>query len=61
MTKEIEELYDRSLLEQLDFSSVQSSYNPKINIENPGNNLKIRPLRISDYEAGTCYCFFYLM
>uniref|UniRef100_A0A069DQ84 Glucosamine 6-phosphate N-acetyltransferase n=1 Tax=Panstrongylus megistus TaxID=65343 RepID=A0A069DQ84_9HEMI len=52
MTKEIEELYDRSLIETLDFSSVQSSYNPKINIENPGNDLKIRPLRINDYEAG---------
>ncbi|KAK9496857.1 hypothetical protein O3M35_012916 [Rhynocoris fuscipes] len=52
MTKEVEELYDRSLLELIDFSSVQNSYNPKINIENPGNNLRLRPLRIDDYEAG---------
>lgn len=43
-------------LEKIDFSSVQSKFNPPVNILNPGDGLFLRPLRISDYDNGFLEC-----
>ncbi|KAL1130667.1 hypothetical protein AAG570_011909 [Ranatra chinensis] len=45
-------LYDPACLEVLDFSSVESKFNPKISVVNPGPHLVVRPLSLSDFDAG---------
>ena len=45
-------IFDKSLLEQLDYSKCMSTINHNISYSNPGNNLVMRPLLCSDYEKG---------
>ncbi|XP_072377581.1 probable glucosamine 6-phosphate N-acetyltransferase [Diabrotica undecimpunctata] len=48
-----EDLYDPNLLKNLDWSSVQSSLNPEISSDNPGEPwIVVRPLKVSDYDKG---------
>lgn len=46
------DLYDRSLLEDLDLEKSGVKFNPSLTIQNPGENLKIRPLSSGDYDRG---------
>jgi len=46
-------LYDRSVLEDIDLESWKNlTFKPKITIEDPGECLFLRPLRIYDHERG---------
>lgn len=48
-------LFDGALLKKLDFSSTYARFHPKLSIENPGENLYMRPLCPGDYERGKFY------
>ncbi|CAH1392235.1 unnamed protein product [Nezara viridula] len=45
-------LFDPKILENIDFQPAECHYNPPINAINPGEDLVLRPLRISDYDNG---------
>jgi len=45
-------LFDPLLLESLDFDSVAKQFKPQISLLSPGSGLKLRPLSLSDYDAG---------
>ena len=47
-----ETIYDSSLLHDLDLKSCDVTFNPPITVLNPGEGLRLRPLQLSDYEAG---------
>jgi len=54
MTEAIEGqmMYDKKMLDELDFSKFESKFSPVITISNPGEGLRIRPLQCSDFSAG---------
>lgn len=45
-------LFDAAILESLDYTKCKGSYKGGITPENPGENLKIRPLALGDYHNG---------
>lgn len=45
-------LFDAKILESIDFQPAECHYNPPISAINPGDDLLLRPLRISDYDSG---------
>ncbi|XP_054707411.1 probable glucosamine 6-phosphate N-acetyltransferase [Uloborus diversus] len=47
-----EYLYPPEILRNLQFKGSYVDFNPPISISNPGDNLLIRPLRLSDYHKG---------
>ena len=48
-------LYDPAILEGLDFTSAESYFNPKITASNPGSGFLVRPLSVSDFDAGKLF------
>ena len=51
-----EYLFDKSLLEKLDFQPAKNVFNPFISAGNPGKGLCVRPLSTGDYDKG-CYIY----
>ncbi|EEB18422.1 conserved hypothetical protein [Pediculus humanus corporis] len=47
-----EYLFDKSLLEKLDFQPAKNVFNPFISAGNPGKGLCVRPLSTGDYDKG---------
>jgi len=45
-------LYPASLLDGLDLSLSPASFAPPLSLQQPGEDLRIRPLHIQDYERG---------
>jgi hypothetical protein len=45
-------LYDRSLVERLDFADSKVKFEPKISAANPGPGLMVRPLASGDFGRG---------
>ncbi|XP_048731148.1 glucosamine 6-phosphate N-acetyltransferase-like isoform X2 [Ostrea edulis] len=46
-------IYSPELLEEIDFEKEHlATYDPPISLTNPGPNLKLRPLQLSDYNKG---------
>ncbi|KFM62940.1 putative glucosamine 6-phosphate N-acetyltransferase, partial [Stegodyphus mimosarum] len=45
-------LYSAEILSKLDFKNSHVDFNPPISISNPGENLIVRPLCLSDYHKG---------
>lgn len=45
-------LFDAKIVDEVDWSACSGTYNPPITPASPGENLLMRPLRISDYDKG---------
>jgi hypothetical protein len=45
-------LFDDKLLKEVDFTQCSSTYNPPISPTDPGEDLLMRSLRLSDYDKG---------
>lgn len=45
-------LFDPLLLTQIDWDSKKANFKNNVSIHNPGDDLVVRPLKISDYENG---------
>ena len=45
-------LFDPSLLSDIDLTTSQAEFNPKLSVTNPGDCLKLRPLQQGDYRRG---------
>ena len=47
-----EDLFDRSLLLDLDISMGPVQFNPELSVARPGDGLMVRPLNSSDFDRG---------
>lgn len=56
---EDKELFDSAILQELDFSTSLATYKPPISIIDPGENLLMRALRLSDFDKGTAVTFYF--
>uniref|UniRef100_A0A1B6GCY7 Glucosamine 6-phosphate N-acetyltransferase n=2 Tax=Cuerna arida TaxID=1464854 RepID=A0A1B6GCY7_9HEMI len=45
-------LFDKHILDKLDFTKFKSNFNPSISVTEPGSGFLVRPLHTSDYNAG---------
>ncbi|CAH0395587.1 unnamed protein product [Bemisia tabaci] len=52
MDTDFENLFDDGMLKLIDFSKHTSQFSPPISPNNPGDNLKLRPLNVNDYHKG---------
>ncbi|XP_067127299.1 probable glucosamine 6-phosphate N-acetyltransferase [Centruroides vittatus] len=50
-----EYLYSMEILKTIDLEKGKAKFNPPLTILNPGENLKMRPLSIGDYDKGFIY------
>lgn len=48
-------LFDESILRAINWDLKTTTFRENISHLNPGNNLTLRALRISDYDKGECF------
>ncbi|XP_023222322.1 probable glucosamine 6-phosphate N-acetyltransferase isoform X1 [Centruroides sculpturatus] len=50
-----EYLYSMEILKMVDLEKGKAKFNPPLTVLNPGENLKMRPLSVGDYDKGFIY------